>query len=252
MKNLNLMFISSFAIITFFLINLPQFFLEKIDLDFFPSVLIDALVLKITYSFFIIIFWIIMFKILYKRGYGFIGIYSYLLFLLYVLVEKVTYIEDFKGLTLTAYLSYTFLIIVLLIFIDQKISFYNWGRQYLIAFSFFISYILSIIPLCFLGYSLNFNSKATPNTFFAIFQSNFKESSEFMESLSEKTFIYVFCVILIMTYFLFKGLKSEKSKIQTKKLSMVLVVLLMISGFHIKEYNLIKKPFFYISIIRSH
>jgi len=166
--------------------------------------------------------WSIFLIFLLGKRYTCIAIVAYLLFTLMIFSEKL----NFGFLSFQNLLSYTiimFYLTFIFIFIYQGLRKF---KKYKIAtiFSFIIAFLIYIIPLFFIIYALNFDHKVTKDILFAIFQSNSKESHEYISDfISSKYIIFFIFFTSLIAYLLYRQEKKETIMIEKSLLIFIIV-----------------------------
>jgi glucan phosphoethanolaminetransferase (alkaline phosphatase superfamily) len=172
-----------------------------------------------------------------------IAMNSYIIFILILFAEKL----NFGVLNFDNILTYAILIFsmtFLFSFIYQELAI---AKKFKIAtmFSYITAMTIYAIPLVFIIYALNFDTKVTKDILYAIFQSNSSESYEYISDFIHYKYILLFIFITSFIGFLLYKQESEKSeKIER---SLLLFTIIIFSSIFISQFSNLRLPKFVIS-----
>jgi len=145
----------------------------------------------------ILILWILLFLVLYFRGYVYLYISSYILFMIMVMAEKLNF--GYLSLeTLFTYMILSFGFVAISIIIYQL---FDSIKRYMLASILTSIWIIWIyaIPLSFIVYILSFEKIVSKDILYAIFQTNSGESIEFISSFISYKYILLYLLVVIAT-----------------------------------------------------
>ena len=110
--------------------------------------------------------------------------------------------------------------------------------------SFVITFLIYVIPLFFIIYALNFDTKMTMDILFTVFQSNSSESYEFVNDFISWKYILLFIFITaIVGTLLYRQEKKETLKIEKSLLLFIIITFLSIS---LTQFSQLRLPNFII------
>ncbi len=145
---------------------------------------------------------------------------SYLILLLMLIAHRLNF--DISGRAEFAYSSMAIYVTFIFIFVYQEIG----GKHFKVAtiFSFFIAIALYAIPLSYIIYYFSFNIKITKDVFFAISQTNFNESVEYINQfISPLWLLFILIFTITLGYLLIKQEKRETLKIERSLLVFIII-----------------------------
>ena len=167
--------------------------------------------------------WFLFIIYLYNKNYLYLAINSYILLLVLFFAE----ILNFDTIAFRYEMGYSSLIILLtfmFIFFNQELP-KKYSRIITIG-SIIITLMIYIVPIVYIIYAFNFNTKITKDIIYAISQTNLQESFEFIKSSISLYWILLLAFIIpIISILLVKQEKEEKTKIEQLLLIFLLVYL---------------------------
>ena len=186
--------------------------------------------------------WVLLFIFLYTKNHEYLAIHSYILFLLILIAEKL----NFGLLLYENVLEYTVFIFsltfVFLYIYQQFISFKRVKLAFIL--SFFISFVIYLIPLSFIVYAIYFHKSVSENTLYAIFQTNLEEAYEFLSTyINWKEIAIVILVTYILMILLYKQEKKEKKLVEK---SILIFNILLLSTLFLSNINYMRLPNFIV------
>jgi glucan phosphoethanolaminetransferase (alkaline phosphatase superfamily) len=165
--------------------------------------------------------WSTLFIYLYEKKHLYLAINAYLIVLLMLIAHRLNFGIPSSAIELS-YSSIAIFATFSFIFMYQEMG----GKRFKIAttFSFLIAIVLYSIPLAYIIYYLNFNVKITKNVFFAISQTNFNESVEYINQfISPLLLLSVLAFTITLGYFLIKQEQRESVTIERSLLVFVII-----------------------------
>ena len=186
--------------------------------------------------------WSILFIFLFGKKHTYIAINSYIIFILMMFAEKL----NFGTLSFDSILTYMLLLFAstfIFTFVYQELA---RVKKFKIAstFSFVITFLIYVIPLFFIIYALNFDTKMTMDILFTVFQSNSSESYEFVNDFISWKYILLFIFITaIVGTLLYRQEKKETLKIEKSLLLFIIITFLSIS---LTQFSQLRLPNFII------
>ena len=193
-------------------------------------------------NFLIPFLWSILFIFLFGKKHTYIAINSYILFILIIFAEKLNFgTLDFE--TIHAYLFLLFALTFIFTLIYQELT---RLKKFKVAstVSFAIAFLLYAIPLFFIIYALNFDTKMTMDILFTVFQSNSSESYEFVNDFISWKYMLLFIVITAAVgVLLYRQEKKETLKIEKSLLIFIIITFLSIS---LTQFSQLRLPNFVI------
>ncbi len=138
--------------------------------------------------------------------------YTYILFLSIIIAERL----NFAPLEMENTLLYSFLLFALSTIMATIYQIFNRINKMKIAITIniLISFLLLLSPLLLALYALNFDSKITKDSLYAIFQSNPNESYEYLKDFVKTEYIVIFFAMIFISFTLIylqaKQLKENK------------------------------------------
>ena len=193
-------------------------------------------------NFLIPFLWSILFIFLFGKKHTYIAINSYIIFILIIFAEKL----NFGILSFDNIFTYTLLLFsmtFIFTFLYQELT---GLKKFKIAstLSFFAAFIIYVIPLFFVIYALNFDSKVTKEVLYAVFQSNSVESYEYVSDFISIKYICLFIFITtIVATLLYKQEKKETLKIEKSLLMFITIAFLSMS---LAQLSQLRLPMFVI------
>ncbi len=171
--------------------------------------------------------WVIFFIYLMNKGYTYIAFNSYFGFILTLLAEKVT-----SGALLFAdigiYTTFFFLFAFIFVLIYQELQKY---KKYKIAtlLKLITTVIIYMIPTSFIIFYLVFNKPIDWNILFAIYQTNFNEAIEFIQSFIPTYYLFIIAIFIsLMAYIFWYQEKKEKELIER---TLLIFIIILLAGF---------------------
>ena len=183
--------------------------------------------------------WSIIFIFLFIKKHSLIAVNSYFIFLLMLFSEKLNFgILNF--LDLFIYTLFVLSIAFLFTLLYQEL--YRVKKFKIASFiSFFTAFSLFVIPLSFIIYALNYDTKVTKDILYAVFQSNSNESLEYISDFIALKWIALFIVIpIVIGILLLVQEKKETIKIEKYVLIPIVVTLFTVVSTQILELRLPK------------
>lgn len=145
--------------------------------------------------------WILFYFYLYRKNFILIFFLYFIIFTIFLLADNLYYGKMLSP-SLMSYLILVIAFTFLTVLAYQAIG--NWNRTIASIIVLFISIILCIIPGIFIIYYINFDTKLTQDTLFAIFQTNFSEAIEFLRHfLKLKSLLILFpflTLVIVLIY----------------------------------------------------
>jgi len=175
----------------------------------------------ISHHFEIPFIWSMLLIYLYGKNHLNIAANSYFLFMLIVFADKINF-EDMSRKTEFVYASTVIFVTFLFVLIYQYLA----GKRFKVAtvLSYTIAAALYVIPLFYIIYALNFDTKITEDVMFAIFQTNWSESLEFTKTfISPLWLITVLALAVLLGYLLLRQEKKETAHIEVSLLLFIIV-----------------------------
>lgn len=186
--------------------------------------------------------WSILFIFLFGKKHSYIAINSYIIFILILFAEKL----NFGVLTFNNILTYMLLLFsmtFIFTFVYQELTSFKKFRIASIL-SYVTASIIYIIPLFFIIYALNFDTKVTKDILYAVFQSNSGESYEYVSDFISMKYILLFILItVIVGTLLYRQEKKETLKIEKSLLIFIIITFLSIS---LTQFSQLRLPNFVI------
>jgi hypothetical protein len=186
--------------------------------------------------------WSILFIFLFGKKHTYIALNSYILFVLIIFAEKI----NFGKLGFEAILLYMILLFALTFIFTLGYQELTRLKKFKIAsiISFAIAFAVYIIPLFFIIYALNFDTKITMDILHTVFQSNSSESYEFIHDFISWKYILLFIFITALTgTLLYRQEKRETLKIEKSLLVFIIITFLSIS---LAQFSQLRLPNFVI------
>lgn len=183
--------------------------------------------------------WSILFIFLFIKKHSLIAVNSYFIFLLMLFSEKL----NFGILIFLDVLIYTFLVMSMaFLFTLLYQEFYRVKKFKIASFiSFLTAFSLFIIPLSFIIYALNSDTKITKDILYAVFQSNGDESLEYLSDFIALKWISLFTIVpIVIGLLLLKQEEKETIKIDKYLLVSIIITLFAIVSTQILELRLPK------------
>ncbi len=181
--------------------------------------------------------WSILFIFLFGKKHSCIAINSYILFTLIIFAEKL----NFGRLGFDSILTYMLLLFAftfIVTFVYQELA---RVKKFKIASTvcYIIAFFIYIIPLFFIIYALNFDTKMTTDILYAVFQSNSGESYDFISDfISMKYILLIIFFTAIVGILLYKQEKKETLKIEKSLLIFIIISFLSISSTQFSQLRL--------------
>ena len=151
--------------------------------------------------------WSFFFYYLLKKKYTGLLAHSIFVFTIFILAE---YIQFSTNQTST-YSALVFLFSFFYIMLDHLVKNFNIGLK--ILYGFFSSIIL-VIPLIFIVHRLQFGSTVTNEVLYAFFQTNHKESVEYVNEFISLQLIYVIISVILISWIFIALQSSVKNKVK--------------------------------------
>ena len=187
--------------------------------------------------------WSILFIFLFGKNHSYIASNSYIIFLLILFAERL----NFGILTLEniiTYMLFLFSMTFIFTFIYQELIILKKFRIASII-SYITAFLIYIIPLFFIIYALNFDTKVTKDILYAVFQSNSMESYEYISDFISIKYILLFIFITtLLGGLLYKQEKKETLKIEKSLLIFMIITFLSLS---IMKFSQLQLPNFLIN-----
>ncbi len=196
-------------------------------------------------NFIIPFLWSILFIFLFGKKHTYIALNSYIIFILILFAEKLNFgALSFGNILIYMLLVFSMTFIFTLIY--QELAILKKARIALIL-SYTTAFIIYIIPLFFIIYSLNFDTKVTKDVLYAVFQSNSSESYEYISDfISTKYILFFIFITSIIGFLLYKQERKETEKIEKSLLIFIIITFLSIVLTQFSQLrlpNFVKKGF---------
>ncbi len=166
--------------------------------------------------------WSMLLIYLYGKKHFYIAINSLFILILIFIADRLNF-DPMSSKTEFAYSSVVLFITFLFVFIYQELG----GKRFNIAtiVSYVIGIILYSIPITYIIYAINFNTKITKDIIYAVSQTNVEESLEYTtQFISPGWLAVVLLSAIFMGYTLLKQEKKETSYIERSLLLFVIVL----------------------------
>ncbi|MEA3455385.1 MAG: phosphoethanolamine transferase, partial [Campylobacterota bacterium] len=172
--------------------------------------------------------WSLLFIFLFGKKHSYIAANSYIIFILTLFAEKLNFgILNF--VTLLVYMLLLFALTFLFTLVYQEFAGLKKFRVVSIV-SFSIAFIVYVIPLFFIIYALNFDTRMTMDILHTVFQSNSGESYDFISDFISWKYILLFVSITaIVGTLLYRQEKKETLEIEKSLLIFIIISFLSIS-----------------------
>jgi len=181
--------------------------------------------------------WSILFIFLFIKKHSLIAVNSYFIFLLMLFSEKL----NFGVLVFLDIIIYTLLVMSIAFLFTLLYQEFYRVKKFKIAslISFLTAFSLFIIPLSFIIYALNSDTKITNDILYAVFQSNSNESFEYISDFIALKWIALFVIVpTVIGLLLLKQEEKETIKIDKYLLLSIIVILVTIVSTQILELRL--------------
>ena len=169
------------------------------------------------------ILWIVLFILLSRYGYGYSVIITYILFILSVYAESVNF-KIYSYEIIMTYLVFYFTLTFIFVFLYSYLNrFYT-----AVILSSLISIILFTLFISLVLYASIFDTHVTKDILYAIFQTNPRESFEFLKSFIDVkySFYLIFVYALLIVFFI---MQSKRKMLKVASLVGVLIFLSFLS-----------------------
>jgi len=184
------------------------------------------------------ILWIIFIIYLTYKGYVYIALNSYIGFILTILAEKITFGYLWFS-DISVYSAFFFLFAFVFVLIYQEL---NRLKKYKIAtiLKLITTLIIYIIPISFIVFFLVFHKSIEWHILFAIYQTNFNEAIEFIETFIPIIYLFgVALLILFMGFLFWKQEVKDKIKIERSLLIFIIILLIGFSSEHLLKVGIV-------------
>ena len=121
------------------------------------------------------------------------------------------YLQFSANIQTSTYSALVFSFSFFYIMFDRLVKDFNIGLK--MIYGFFSSIIL-VIPLIFIVYRLQFGSNVTNEVLYAFFQTNHKESVEYVNEFISLQLIYVIIAVIFISWVLISSQRSIKNKVK--------------------------------------
>lgn len=170
-----------------------------------------------------ILLWICFLVFIFRRKYLISGIQAYCLFFLFILAEKMQYGEvQFQTVLLYCVLSFFWAYFSIVLY---NLSASSRINKFVAALSSVLYVLLSAIPVLFIFYQLRFNVAVSELTFYAIYQTSFNETIEFLSNQLAIIAVIVIIASIVLTYFLCHKESKNSAKEPFKQNILILFLL---------------------------
>lgn len=183
--------------------------------------------------------WSLLFIFLFIKKHSLIAVNSYFIFLLMLFSEKL----NFGVLLFFDVLIYTLFVMSIAFLFTLLYQEFHQIKKFKIAsfISFLTAFSLFIIPLSFIIYALNYDTKITKDILYAVFQSNSDESLEYISDFIALKWIALFTIVpIVIGLLLLKQEVKETIKIDKYLLISIIVTLFAVVPSQILELRLPK------------
>ena len=194
--------------------------------QFLISLVITIIVFSIHLIFFSLkpftpLIWSIVIIYLYGKNHLYIAINSYILLLLFFIAE----IINFDSIAFRYEMAYSSLILFLtFLFVLIYQEFSGKISRFMTVGSIILTTVIYSIPIFYIIYAINFDTKITQDIIYAMSQTNIQESIEFAESyLSIYWIIFIVALTVVVGMLLLKQEKKESIRIEKSLLIFLLV-----------------------------
>ncbi len=181
--------------------------------------------------------WSLLFIFLWGKKHTWIAGNTYFLFLLVLVAQK----NNFSPLTfqeVVLYMLFSFALAFASVLVQQELARF---KRYKAAtmINTLLAFAIYVIPASFILYDMNFDAKVSKDILFAVFQTNGKESLEYVSDFVAFKYIALFVLLAaVMGFLLHQQERKETHKIERSLLLLMTLTFFMVPASQISELTL--------------